>query len=93
MYTTNVVSTQYLRSLTATPTIGPFKIDDKEDCYWDPNNGDLSCLKKTDFCGKCANGVCGGQHQPIANHLDMAVYCEYSTDGIGSAKTAGVCAW
>lgn len=94
LYTTNVVTTRLLPTITATPTIGPFEVDGKKDCYWNPDNGDLSCVKKG-FCEKCVNGQCGGEHQAMAihDHGNPQVFCEYSSKGAGAAETAGVCAW
>lgn len=80
LYTTDVASGTFKESLKTTPTIGPFRVSNK-DCHWAP--GGLSCAK-TAFCGKCADGSCDGSYQ---------VFCAVGERGSGPVETVGTCAW
>lgn len=68
-------------TLSATPSIGPFNVGSKQNCYWD--KGGLSCARPA-FCGKCPAEICEDHFR---------VFCAIGDKGNGPAENVGMCAW
>lgn len=67
-------------TLAATPSIGPFNVGNKRDCYW--NNDGISC-DRTAFCGKCPVETRKGSFEMFCSNMGRS----------GPMENVGICAW